>query len=60
MMQDVPIVHDFGDVFPEEFPGMPIDREIEFNINVMPGTQPVTKTPYRMATAKLKELKIQL
>ena len=60
MMQDVPIVRNFGDVFLEELPGMPIDREIEFDINVMLGTQPVSKMPYRMATTKLKELKIQL
>ena len=59
-MQDVPVVRDFKDVFPEELPGMPIDREIEFDINIMPGTQPVSKMPYRMATTELRELKTQL
>ena len=57
---DVAIVQDFTDVFPEDLPGMPIDREIDFCIDVIPGAQPVSKIPYRMATVELKELKTQL
>jgi hypothetical protein len=47
---EVPIVNEFPDVFPEELPGMPPDRDIEFVIELKPGTTPIYKTPYRMAT----------
>ena len=57
---DIPIVREFPEVFPEELPGIPVDREIEFLIECMPGTQPISKAPYRMAPAELKELKSQL
>ena len=50
----------FPDVFPEELPGLPPDREIEFCIDVVPGTVPISLPPYRMALAELKELKEQL
>ena len=50
----------FPDVFPEELPGLPPDREIEFCIDVVPGTVPISLPPYRMAPAELKELKEQL
>ncbi|KAJ4717010.1 Retrotransposon protein, putative, Ty3-gypsy subclass [Melia azedarach] len=50
----------FIDVFPENLPGTPLDREIEFNIELVPGTTPISKTPYRMAPSELKELKKQL
>ncbi|XP_028100871.1 uncharacterized protein LOC114300186 [Camellia sinensis] len=56
----IPIVRDFSDVFPDELPGELIDREIEFTIDIMPRTQPISKTPYRMSPAEMKELKIQL
>jgi hypothetical protein len=54
---DVPVVNEFPDVFPEELPGMPPDRDIEFVIELKPGTTPIYKTPYRMATPELAELK---
>jgi hypothetical protein len=54
---EVPGVNEFSDVFPEEFPGMPPDRDIEFVIELKPGTTPIYKTPYRMATPELAELK---
>jgi hypothetical protein len=54
---EVPVVSEFPDVFPEELPGMPPDREIEFVIELMPSTAPIYKSPYRMATPKLAELK---
>jgi hypothetical protein len=53
----VPVVNEFPDVFPEEFPGMLPDRDIEFVIELKPGTTPIYKTPYRMATSELAELK---
>jgi hypothetical protein len=54
---EVPVVNEFTDVFPEELPGMPPDRDIEFVINLKPGTTPIYNTPYRMATPELAELK---
>ena len=57
---NIPVVKDFIDVFPEELPGLPPDREIEFSIDLQPGIAPISQTPYRMAPAELKELKVQL
>jgi hypothetical protein len=54
---EVPVVNEFPDVFPEVLPGMPPDRDIEFVIDLKPGTTPIYKTPYRMATPVLVELK---
>jgi hypothetical protein len=54
---EVPVVNKFPDVFPEELPGMPPDRDIEFVIELKPGTAPIYKTPYRMTTPELAELK---
>ncbi|KAL5830387.1 hypothetical protein ACOSQ3_019855 [Xanthoceras sorbifolium] len=59
-IQNIPTVCDFPDVFLEELPGLPPQREVEFVIDVVPGTAPVSIAPYRMAPAELKELKIQL
>jgi hypothetical protein len=53
----VPVDSEFPDVFPEELLGMPPDRDIEFVIELMPGTKPIYKSPYRMATPELAELK---
>ena len=46
--------------FPDELPGLPPSREIEFAIDLIPGSKPASKAPYRMAPAELKELKVQL
>jgi hypothetical protein len=54
---EVPVVNEFPDVFPEELPGMPPDRDIKFVIELKPSTTPIYKTPYRMATPELAELK---
>jgi hypothetical protein len=54
---EVPVVNEFPDVFPEELPGMPLDRDIEFVIESKPGTAPIYKTPFRMTTLELAELK---
>ena len=57
---DIPTVCDFLDVFSEELPRLPPEREVEFAIDVMPSTTPISIAPSRMAPTKLKELKIQL
>jgi hypothetical protein len=54
---EVPVVNEFRDFFSEELPGMPTDRDIESVIELKPGTTPIYKTPYRMATSELAELK---
>jgi hypothetical protein len=54
------VVRDFSDVFPEELPGMPPDREVEFVMDLLPGTAPISKRLYRMSVEELKELKKQL
>jgi hypothetical protein len=54
------VVSDFPNVFPEELPGMPPDREVEFVIDLLPGTVPISKRPYKMSVEELKELKKQL
>ena len=56
-LEDVPVVRDFLDVFP---PGLPPEREIDFPIDLVPGTIPISLPPYRMAPTELKELKAQL
>jgi hypothetical protein len=59
-MEEIPVVQEFIDIFPEDFPGLPPDREIEFSIDLIPGATPISKAPYRMAPAELKELKTQI
>jgi hypothetical protein len=54
---EVPMVNEFPDVFPEELPGMPPDRDINFVIELKRGTTPIYKTPFRMTTPELAELK---
>nr|GFB70886.1 putative reverse transcriptase domain-containing protein [Tanacetum cinerariifolium] len=59
-IHDQPIVSEFPDVFPDELSGIPPVREVEFNIELIPGSKPISKVPYRMASIELKELKDQL
>ncbi|XP_070013793.1 uncharacterized protein [Nicotiana sylvestris] len=59
-LQSIPVVKENADVFPDELPGIPPKREIDFGIDLLPGTQPISIPPYRMAPAELKELKEQL
>jgi hypothetical protein len=59
-VHEVSVVCDFPDVFPEELPGMPPDRSVEFVIDLVPGTAPISKRPYRMPPEELLELKKQL
>jgi hypothetical protein len=56
----LPVVCEYPDVFPDDLPGMPPDRDIEFIIELQPGTAPISKRPYRMPPNELAELKIQL
>jgi hypothetical protein len=57
---DIRTISEFLDVFPEELPGMPPDHEIEFVIELVPGTTPIFKRPHRMAANQLAELREQL
>jgi hypothetical protein len=59
-LENIDTVREFPDVFPEELPGLPPDREVEFAIDVVPGAAPISIAPYRMAPVELKELKKQL
>ena len=59
-LEDIPIVKEFPDVFPDDISGLPPDREVEFTIDLIPGTEPIYIPPYRMASAELRELKAQL
>jgi len=59
-LEDIPIVREFSYVFSNETPGMLPLREVEFCIDLTPGATPISKAPYQMAPAKLKELKTQL
>jgi len=59
-LEDIPVVKEFSDAFPEEILGLPPKREIDFEIELEPGVHPISKPPYRMAPAELKELKVQL
>ena len=59
-VEKIPVVREFPDVFLEELPGIPLEREVDLSIEIMPGTTLVSRAPYRMAPAELKELKVQL
>ena len=59
-LEDILVVREFSDVFPEDLPDIPPDREIDFQIELAPGTEPISKAPYRMAPLELKELKLQM
>jgi hypothetical protein len=57
---NIRVVKDFLDVFPEELPGMPPDTEVELVIDLLPRTAPISKRPYMMSVEELKKLKKQL
>ena len=59
-LEDIPIVKKFPYVFPDDISGLPPDREVEFTIDLIPGTEPISIPPYRMDPAELRELKAQL
>ncbi|GJZ48993.1 putative reverse transcriptase domain-containing protein [Tanacetum coccineum] len=59
-IKDIPIVQDFPEVFPEDLPGIPPTRQVEFQIDLIPGAAPVARAPYRLAPSEMKELSDQL
>ncbi|GKF53816.1 hypothetical protein Tco_0160726 [Tanacetum coccineum] len=59
-LEDVPIVRDFPKVFPGDLPGLPTTRQVEFQIDLIPGAAPVARAPYRLAPFEMKELSKQL
>nr|GEZ46387.1 hypothetical protein [Tanacetum cinerariifolium] len=60
LVKDVPIIQDFPEVFPKNFPGLPPARPVEFQINLIPGAALVARAPYRLAPSEMKELSEQL
>nr|GFA61993.1 putative reverse transcriptase domain-containing protein [Tanacetum cinerariifolium] len=59
-LENVPIFQDFFEVFPEDLPGLPLTRQVEFQIDLITGAAPVERTPYRLAPSEMKELSDQL
>ena len=59
-LEDIPVVREFSDVFSEDLPGIPPNKDIDFHIKLTPGTEPISKAPCRMAPLELKELKVQM
>jgi hypothetical protein len=59
-LEDIHVIREFSDVFPNDLPGMPPERAIEFKNELQPGTAPIAKAPYKMSPMEMKELKIQL
>ena len=59
-LENILVVREFLDVFPEELSGIPLEREVDLSIEIFPGIVPISKAPYRMALTEMKELKIQL
>ncbi|GJU99662.1 putative reverse transcriptase domain-containing protein [Tanacetum coccineum] len=59
-LEDVPIIRDFSEVFPEDLPRLPPTRQVEFQIDLVPGAAPITRTPYRLALSEMREFFAQL
>jgi ABC-type siderophore export system fused ATPase/permease subunit len=59
-LEDIHVIREFPVEFPDDLPGMPPERAIEFKIELQPGTTPIAKAPYKMSPVELAELKIQL
>ena len=60
ILDEIPVVREFPDMFPDDITGLPPEREVEFTIDLIPGTEPISIPPYKMAPAELRELKAQL
>jgi hypothetical protein len=58
-VEDIPIVREFLDVFLEDLPGLPLDWDVEFTVELLPGMTPISRRPYKMTPKELAELKIQ-
>ncbi|KAJ9535831.1 hypothetical protein OSB04_un001012 [Centaurea solstitialis] len=59
-LEDIPVVRSYPEVFPDELPGLPPTRQVEFRIDLIPGAAPVAKAPYRLAPAEMQELSNQI
>ncbi|GJS72371.1 putative reverse transcriptase domain-containing protein [Tanacetum coccineum] len=59
-LEDIPVVREFLEVFPEDLPGLPLVRQVEFQIDLIPGAAPVARAPYRLAPSEMQELSNQL
>ncbi|KAJ0916075.1 putative nucleotidyltransferase, Ribonuclease H [Helianthus annuus] len=59
-IQDIPVVRDYQELFPEELPGLPPARQVEFRIDLVPGANPIARAPYRLAPSEMQELSKQL
>ncbi|GJT85718.1 hypothetical protein Tco_1067435 [Tanacetum coccineum] len=59
-LEDIPVVREFLEVFPENLPGLPLVRQIEFQIDLIPGAAPVAQAPYRLAPSEMQELSDQI
>ncbi|KAI3698239.1 hypothetical protein L6452_31352 [Arctium lappa] len=59
-LEDVEVVREFPDVFPDDLPGLPPDRQVEFKIDLTPGVAPIARAPYRLAPSEMKEMMSQL
>ncbi|GJS13807.1 putative reverse transcriptase domain-containing protein [Tanacetum coccineum] len=59
-LEDVPVIRDFPEVFPDDLPGLPPPRQVEFRIDLVPGDVPVARVPYRLAPSEMRELSEQL
>ncbi|XP_071694829.1 uncharacterized protein [Rutidosis leptorrhynchoides] len=59
-LADIPVVSEFPEVFPDELPGLPPIREVEYKIELVPGATPVAKAPYRLATSEICEMMSQI
>ena len=59
-LEDIPVVREFPDVFPEDLPSISPNKEIDFHIELVLGTKPIAKAPYRIAPLELKELKVHM
>ena len=57
-LEEIPVVNEYPDVFPEELPGLPPERAVEFSIELLPGTAPVFRRPYKMPPNDLAEMKV--
>ena len=56
-IEDIPVVCEFSDVFPDDLPGLPLDRDVEFKIELLPSTAPISRRPYIMPPNELAKLK---
>nr|GEU53917.1 putative reverse transcriptase domain-containing protein [Tanacetum cinerariifolium] len=59
-LENIPVVREFPNVFPEELPGLPPVRQVEFQVDLIPGARPVARAPYRLAPSEMQELSNQL